>query len=552
MAKVKPVQIAFLIAALLFFQVIFPGNRSEAQGTTKYFYRVMFTDKGTPPAQMPELTVLFSDKSVSRRIKNGVPEADYLDLPVNNDYINQVRELGLALKTKSRWMNSALFSAETAFNVSLIQSLPFVSDVKLVKQPLGKGIKNDKLLIETGTADIPPFDRQLTMVSGDVLHGSGYTGKGITIAILDAGFFNADYIPSLGMLRYDQRILGTYDFVLNSASVYNYHTHGTAVLSILAGKLEGQLEGTAPDASYWLLRTEDGETEFPVEEDYWAAGAEFADSVGADIISSSLGYYAFDDPAMSYKFSDMDGNTTFVTRAADIAASRGILVVASAGNERNKPWKRIIAPSDGDSVIATGAVDGNRIISSFSSAGPSADRRVKPDVSAQGVSVALQTDLYSVVRGNGTSFSCPVISGLCAGILQAFPSLSASELVSELKNSADRKATPDSLYGYGIPDFGKIVANLRNKQLPVPEAEIVAGPNPTPGEVRILFREEPQSLVIKLSNATGRVLASYHFDNYLVREFVLKDLSALPAGLYFISVQTGAVSKTLKIIKTGP
>ena len=211
------------------------------------------------------------------------------------------------------------------------------------------------------------------MINGYPIHDSGYDGKNVLIAVLDGGFMNADQISSLNGLRNRNGIKATYDFVKKNKTVYNSSTHGTAVLSVLAGNLPGLIEGTAPGADYLLLKTEDVESEFPCEEDFWAAGAEYADSAGADIISSSLGYFNFDDSTLNYKYSDLDGKTAFVTRVADIAASKGILVVNSAGNERNSFWKRIIFPSDGDSVIAVGAVDGNNTISSFSSAGPSAD-----------------------------------------------------------------------------------------------------------------------------------------------------------------------------------
>ena len=207
---------------------------------------------------------------------------------------------------------------------------------KLLKTPGKKNNFNDKLDFKIEQADLPPFDRPVTMVNGNPLHNSGYDGKNILIAVLDGGFINADQISSLNGLRNRNGIKTTYDFVKKNNSVYNSSSHGTAVLSVLAGKITGQIEGTAPGADYLLLKTEDVESEFPCEEDFWAAGAEFADSSGADIISSSLGYFNFDDPTLNYKYSDLDGNTAFVTRVADIAASKGILVVNSAGNERTQ------------------------------------------------------------------------------------------------------------------------------------------------------------------------------------------------------------------------
>lgn len=233
------------------------------------------------------------------------------------------------------------------------------------------------------------FDPRLPL-NGDMLHKSGLTGLNITIAVLDAGFINADKIEALEPLRKRGGIITTRDFINSSSYVYDYHTHGTSVLSILAGAMPGIINGTAPGAKYMLLRTEDVLSEFPVEEDYWIAAAEYADSAGADIITSSLGYFEFDDPSMDYPFSDMDGDRPFITRGADMASSKGILVVNSAGNERNKAWLRIIAPSDGDSVLCVGAVNHDLTISDFSSAGYSSDGRVKPDMVAPGVLIPLQ------------------------------------------------------------------------------------------------------------------------------------------------------------------
>ena len=217
-----------------------------------------------------------------------------------------------------------------------------------------------------------------------------------------------------------------------------------------------------------LFRTEDTESESAAEEDFWVAAAEFADSSGADIITSSLGYFHFDDTSLDYSFSDMDGNTAFITKAADIAASKGIVVFSSAGNERSNEWKRIIAPSDGDSVVCVGAVDNDGHISYFSSAGPAADRRVKPDNVALGVNVIVQTSVNEVLKSSGTSFSCPVLSGMAACIMQAVPGATPGELADALHRSADRFLVPDSLYGYGIPDMIKVLSLLQDVHLKEP------------------------------------------------------------------------------------
>ena len=456
-----------------------------------YFYRVYLRDKGDNVAGKYSAQDLLSSRAIARRQKAGIQVPDFRDLPVNRSYLNQISLLGLKLHSTSKWMNTALFKSQSAFDINTLLNLPFVSDVKTVKTPGKKNKFNNKLDFQIIQTDLPPYDRPITMVNGYPMHDSGYDGKNILIAILDGGFINADKISSLNGLRSRNGIKATYDFVKKNESVYNSSTHGTAVLSVLAGKIPGQIEGTAPGADFLLLKTEDVDSEFPCEEDFWAAGAEFADSSGADIISSSLGYFNFDDSTLNYKYSDLNGKTAFVTRAADIAASKGILVVNSAGNERNKDWKRIIFPSDGDSVLAVGAVDGNDIISDFSSAGPSADGRIKPDNVAMGVSVPVQISDNSIGRSSGTSFSCPVLSGMAACLLQAVPRALNNDIIQVLHSSADRYNSPDSLYGYGIPDIVLALTELQNLYIKIPEKGIIASPNPTTGTFEIIFPYSP-------------------------------------------------------------
>jgi hypothetical protein len=387
------------------------------------------------------------------------------------------------------------------------------------------------------------------MLNGQSLHNSGYDGTGVLIAVLDGGFLKADLISSLNDLRSRKGIKGTRDIITGSKFVYSYHNHGTAVLSVLAGRYPGQLEGTAPGADYWLIRTEDVSTEFPVEEDYWAAGAEFADSVGADIISSSLGYSTFDSPQMNYKFSDMNGRNTFVTQAADCAASKGILVVNSAGNERTNQWLRIIAPSDGFNVVAAGAVDWTGVISTFSSAGPSADGRIKPDNTTQGVNVPVQTIETSVSRANGTSFSCPVLSGMCACVMQAVPKALNTDIIDALHKNGDRSSDPDSLYGYGIPNMVGVITTLQELFSPKPEKETTIGPNPFTGEIEVTFKNVPGTLKVIIFTASGQVIANRTYKEYISRTLRINDLQNNRQGIYFITLITGNGTFRHKVIK---
>ena len=534
---------------LLFLCSFLPDSLLNAQTDEyKYYYRVYFTDKGANSPQAFSPDMILSQKAIDRRIKAGVDFPDYRDLPVFREYIDQITGLGFTLHCTSKWLNTALFKTKNETGISQILALPFVLSVKMVKRPAGKSQFIDKLDLPVINADTPPYDRPITMVNGYPLHLSGYDGTNILIAVLDGGFTFADKATSLSRLRNRGGIKYTYDFVNKNRFVYSYHTHGTAVLSILAGQIPGAIAGTAPSANFLLLRTEDGNSEFPVEEDFWAAGAEFADSAGADIISSSLGYYKFDAPEMDHSFSELDGNTTFVSRAADVAASKGILVVCSAGNERNKPWQRIIAPSDGDSVLASAAVDGNNIISSFSSAGPSADGQVKPDLSTMGVTIVVQMSESDLIRSNGTSFSCPVLSGMTACLLEAVPEADNMEIINALHQSADRANAPDSLYGYGIPDMTKALEILQDNHLLMPDNELAVTPNPTDGEFELIFRQPPESLNIEIAASSGRILYRNNFREYAGRNLRITALNNMEDGIYFMKISTESRTFTKKIL----
>ena len=535
--------------ASAFLILLLPFALASQESTFDYFYRVYFTDKGENEYNLYSPEDLLSERAVIRRQKSGIITPDFRDIPVYQGYIDQITVLGYSLHGRSRWMNTALFKTIGAGDTERLLEMPFVLDVKMVRRASAKSEFSDKLDNFVLQEDPSAFDRPLSMINGVQLHNSGFTGKGRLIAVLDGGFLNADQIPALNDLRKRGGIKGTYDFVLNNRFVYGYHTHGTQVLSVLSGKIVNLLAGTAPGADYLLIRTEDTGSEFPVEEDYWVAGAEFADSLGADIISSSLGYFMFDDPEMDYKYSSMDGKTAFITRAAGVAVSKGILVVSSAGNERNKEWLHIIAPSDGDSVLSAGAVDAGRTISAFSSAGPSADGRVKPDVATQGVGVPVQRSPGAVERANGTSFSCPVLSGMCACLMQAVPAASVTDIISAIRSTADRSSSPDSLYGYGIPDMMAAIRVLQDILVAKPENESVIGPNPFAYNIEVTFKNPPGSLTVEIVSASGRIIARHIFKDYVSRKLTITDLQNTDQGIYFIRLSTRNGTFTHKAIK---
>lgn len=514
-----------------------------------YFYRVYLKDKGNNTTDKYSVLDLISSRALLRRQKAGIQVPDFKDLPVDRSYLNQISLLGLKLHTTSKWMNTALFKSLLPFDIKKLLDLPFVSDVKIVKTPGKKSTHNNKLDFQIIQTDFPPYDRPLTMINGISIHESGFDGQNVLIAILDGGFTNADNITSLNGLRSRNGIKKTYDFVSNNKSVYNSSAHGTAVLSVLAGSIPGKIDGTAPGSDFLLLKTEDVESEFPCEEDFWAAGAEFADSSGADVISSSLGYFQFDDSTLNYKSSDLDGKTAFVTRAADVAASKGILVVNSAGNERNNAWHFILFPSDGDSVLAVGAVDGNNFISDFSSAGPSADGRIKPDNVAMGVDVPVQTSASSIGRSNGTSFSCPVLSGMAACLIQAVPRALNNDIIEVLHTSADRYNHPDSLYGYGIPDIVLALTKLQDLYVKIPDKGVIISPNPTTGNFEIIFRSPPETVTVEIISMTGKLIFRRDFANYAGRTIVMTELQHRAQGVYLLRIRDGSEIIVRKIIK---
>lgn len=534
-----------LTLALLLFMPSFPAHGQNPDYS--YFYRVYFKDKGNSTGIWLAGDLL-SPIAIARHEKAGISVPDFRDIPVMPDYLNQISSIGLTLHCTSKWMNTALFKSSQPVNTGLLLKLPFISEVRIVKVPGIKSKFKDKLYFETTQSTLPPYDRPITMLNGYSLQNAGFTGKNIIIAVLDGGFINADIISCLNDLRSRNGILKTRDFVNNNNLVYNASNHGTAVLSILAGNLPGFISGTAKGAEFMLLKTEDVETEFPCEEDFWAAGAEFADSAGADIISSSLGYNIFDDPSMNYKPSDLDGNTAFITRVADIAASKGILVVNSAGNERDNIWQKIIFPSDGDSVIAAGAVDGNNVISYFSSSGPSADGRIKPDNVAMGVSVPVQTVNPLVNRSNGTSFSCPVLSGMAACLMQAVPKSLNQDIIDAFHQSADRYNIPDSLYGYGIPDMALALVKLQDKYLPVND-DILIFPNPSTGEFELIFHQPPGDFVLEIYSITGSLILKREFRGLIGRTILINDLQRREQGIYLLKLIRPGGTSVRKIIR---
>jgi serine protease AprX len=485
-------------------------------------YLVVFKDKANSAYSVSNPKQFLSDRSIQRRAKQKIAITER-DLPPNVSYLTEVSKTGAKVLYKSRWLNAVLIeTTPTILNqvlkLSFVKGLEGKGDVRSAR--LGgvseSSAPRNKFGIEEVT-DNGYSQTQLAMLGADKMHAKGFRGEGMLIGVLDSGFQNADELSFFKDLFTDKRVIGTYDFVDRELNVYNDHSHGTNVLSCMAAYEGGKIVGTAYKASYLLLRTEDVYSETKREEANWLFGAEMADSVGVDVINTSLGYSTFDNPAQNYKYTDMNGDRALATRAADWAAQAGILVVASAGNEGAGSWKYIGTPADADSIIAVGAVTGSRNVATFSSYGPSGDGRIKPDLAAQGQTTLVGTPGNTVGYSNGTSFSSPLMAGFAASFWQAFPELTNMQIRQYLIRSASQYENPDDRVGYGIPDFDKayelaefeqLIANLKKQG-----KDVVVFPNPANSQtdamkVWVLKDDAGQNFEYKLVDMTGKVIWS--------------------------------------------
>ncbi|MEE4197594.1 MAG: S8 family serine peptidase [Bacteroidales bacterium] len=538
MQKILLSFLLFIVSSLVFSQVA-PDH-----------YRIFFTDKNNNGYSIDHPEDFLSSRAIQRRLRQDIPIREN-DLPVNKSYLDSLKKLGLTIKNRSKWLNTALVYTT---DQELMDTLDQISFIR-TSHKIGNQLNHEKRDLPTNPVRDYPlktdsiFDygygtTQISMLNGHILHRNGKMGQGMTIAILDAGFYNADILPAFDSLWNNNQILGTYDFVDGDTGVFDASSHGMKVLSVMGANIPGQLIGTAPKAGYWLLRSEQTESEYSIEEDHWVAAAEFADSVGADIINTSLGYSEFDDTLLNYSYEDMDGNSAFITKAADIAASKGILVVVSAGNQGDNDWRYITAPADGDSVLTVGSVNQFAEPSYFSSVGPTFDGRIKPNVAAMGYQTAIQGIDGTISVSNGTSFSAPLISGMAACLWQHLPELNNMEILRKIEQSSHKYSTPDFNSGYGIPDFGK-AAGLVQTTTPSLSREVNFNIYPNPFfdhlTVEINTTRMNQQVHIELFNITGQKIKQVYIskENQNQSKFILEQLNELPPGIYLLKVSIG-------------
>jgi hypothetical protein len=537
---------------------------------------IQFTDKRNNGFTIANPSAYLSAKSIARRTAFNIA-IDSSDLPITKAYIDSLRSVrGVQVLNQSKWFNQVLIRISDTAALTRIHRFPFVKS----SAPMAVRVastENQQSLRVKETFDIqrqllPAIGVRGTALSygqsaaqvdihrGQFLHNQGFTGAGVLVAVLDAGFYTYKENPGSDSIRRNGLIKGEWDFVDNHASVNEDDPHGWYVFSMMAGNLPGVFVGTAPHASYYLLRTEDAYSEYPVEEQNWAAAAEYADSAGASIITSSLGYSDFDDSRFDHSYADRDGKTTLITRAANLAFQKGMIVTASAGNsgDRGGQLRFVNAPADGNQVLAVGAVDSTGQVASFSSYGPNSSGKVKPDIASVGWNASFLFIDGSPVAASGTSLSNPNVTGLIACLWQAFPEFSNAEILAAVTQSASIYVTPNTRMGYGIPNFEKAFQQLstwrnqRTLQALLIDQDIQVYPNPFVQTLTLAVRPGKTSTAsVRLVDASGRLV---YQQAVLVQENVLQRIECqiqqvLVPGTYYLQYSDGVNKQTFPVLK---
>lgn len=425
---------------------------------SEYKFRLILKDKGETSYSIEKPEEFLSPKAIERRKRQAI-EITQSDIPISNEYIHEIESAGARVVAKSKWLYSVCVHCADSVMVDTLKELPFVRDAVFVWKGRNTEPQNK---VYPDTLHLPSVQEPLfgeyygwayqniKSLNADTLHKAGFKGQEMDIAIIDAGF---KYLPSIELLD-NVKIKGYKGFVDGIDNIFlQGNQHGLNVMSCIASNKPLLFVGSAPEANLWLLNTEDSRSEFPVEEDYWVAAIEYADSVGADVVNSSLGYSSFDFPAKSYEHKDLNGYAAFISRGATMAARKGMLVVCSAGNSGDEVWEKITPPSDVDNVLTVGAIRQDSVIARFSSRGMTTDLRVKPDVVALGYNSTVIDDKGKISYKSGTSFSSPIMTGVIACLWQAYPELTNKELLNVIRESSDNYNLPNETYGYGIPNM---------------------------------------------------------------------------------------------------
>ncbi len=496
---------------------------------------------------------MLTQRSLDRRVLQNIP-LDIHDVPIYQPYIDQISAAsGISVRAKSKWFNTLHIQGSLS-DIQALTALSFVDHIDFAdrtlnvggRSPQQKRIKKVNKILESNVVfNYGNSLNQIEMLKGHLLHQDNFTGSGKIIAVMDGGFPGVNTASTFARLRTNNQILGGYDYVNRNSNFYTGISHGTSVLSLMGGYKDGQLVGTAPDANYYLFITEDGANEEPLELSNWVEAAEEADRLGVDIITTSLGYTEFDNTAYNFTYNDMNGTTTFISKGVNMAFSRGIVCVNSAGNSGNDPWFYISAPADALNAFTIGAVDASGNYASFSSQGPTFDGRIKPDVTAQGQNPYVSNTTGNVNNsGSGTSYSGPIIAGMVACLWQALPNKTNAELVQIIKESSSIYATPNNELGYGIPDFSMPLAGILNTNTSS-KIEFKVYPNPAQNVISIAFLNGFENASITFYNTIGQKVLEKNITN----DINSVSITNLNSGIYLYSIQSKNKFQTGKIIK---
>ena len=433
--------------------VSFPGGRCM-------MYRLYLRDKDLQhtPFSVNRPEQFLSARSIERRKRQGLP-VDVTDLPIAPAYLDSVSRTGIEIVGQSKWNNTLLVKIHKEKELNKLNSLSFITKkLKVFSSPDSiTERKRSSFRKELNSWESVPIHygaaaEQLKSLGGQRIHERGFYGNGMMIAVFDGGFMNVDRIPAL----HGVKLAGLKDFVVpKSNNIFEEMEHGTMVLSTMAANAPNLYVGVAPEAQYVLVRCEDERTESLAEEDYWASAAEYADSLGVDVINSSLGYHDFDDVKTNHLYWEQDGETALISHTASMCADKGIICVNSAGNDGMGVWKKINFPADAKNILTVGSINEQGKNAAFSAVGPTADGRIKPDVMAYGSPTSVITGRGSIINDNGTSFSSPLIAGMTACLWQALPHKTAKQIIKLVKMAGNNQQHPDNIYGFGVPDFWK-------------------------------------------------------------------------------------------------
>jgi len=518
-------------------------------------YRITFTDKNNSAYTLRHPEDFLSRKSIERRLKKGISLTKE-DLPVSSAYIDSLREKNIKIICTSRWFNTSVvvFPSKTAYFQT--KKCSYVKSIEIVKDSFSfsyfKSGKYEKKYFVAGNfqnfdVDNPVY-MPLKLHNGTFLHNKGYKGQGVLIAIIDAGFKDITSFTTLNYLLTSNRIVAQKNFVNDNEANFYSSTHGTIVLAIMAGYIKNSYIGCAPESEYLLLRSEDINAEYPAEEDFWVAAAEFADSMGADIINTSLGYSTFDNKEFDYSYKDMDGNTTLISKGVNKAVEKGMIVIVSAGNFGNTHWHYISAPADAENAITVGAIDTSGNIADFSSRGPTYDGRVKPELVSIGKNLITEKSAGIFGSVNGTSFSTPIITGLTACLLLAFPDADCSAIKNALILSSNNYMSPDSTIGYGIPDFEKAFNILNNIHLQ--ENFSYLYPNPFRDKLFLNILKDTEGMItISCYDVFGRNIFTLSQEKTFQID-LSNHVKQLTNGIFIFKISDNTKTNTFICIKT--